>query len=603
MRHAGDNRSSSIKARDSATTPARWDLSHLLQDPHKDFARLSGELDSLVSKFEARRADLTPSLDASAFRDILDLAEAVARHSAVLGAYAYLWFSENTKNQEARAFKAKIEETLTALQNRILFFDLWWQSVDEPNAARLMDAAPDLRYHLESIRRFRPHTLSEPEEKVINVKTVTGRSAVTTLYDMLTNGLTFSLRVDGKKKPLTREQLSTYVRHPRAATREAAYRELYRVFAANQDLLGEMYATLVKDWKSENLGLRHYPSPLAVRNLSNDVPEEAVTALLSVCAKKAEVFQRYFALKGRICRIAPMNRFHIYAPHAAERKRYRYADAVRMVLDAYRAFSPRLADLAERVVAERHIDARTQPGKLGGAYCYSVVPGLTPYILANYTGEARDVATLAHELGHAVHGMMASHHSVLTFHSTLPLAETASVFGERILSEALMAQETNKAVKQSLLLSQLDDQYATIMRQAYFVMFEQTAHRLFAEGATGKDVAAAYLSNLRQQFGKAVPVPDLFKWEWLTIPHLFASPFYCYAYSFGNLLVLALYQRYKRDGASFIPRYLDLLAAGGSQSPERLLATLGVDIKTDAFWESGFALITDMVQELERTLS
>ena len=586
--------------RSTAAVPVEWDLSDLLRHPIQSSEQILKELDQQVSQVESRRPELAPDMAVERFQQVLLLTEEIAALSSKLSAYAYLWFSENTKQPQARAFKTKVEERLAALQNRILFFDLWWQSVDEGNAARLLAASGDLRYHLDTIRRFKPHTLSEPEEKLINLKNTTGRSAVNTLYDLLTNGLTFTLTLNGRKKTLTREQLSIYLRSPKARVREAAYKELHRVFGGQHDMIGEMYTTLVSDWKNENLTLRKFSEPVAARNLSNDVPDEAVTTLLSVCAKNAGIFQEYFRLKARLCAIKPMNRYHIYAPHPADRGRYRYQDAVHMVVEAYRSFSPTLADLVRRVIDERHLDARMRPGKLSGAYCYSVVPGLTPYVLLNYTGEARDVATLAHELGHAVHGMLAADHSVLTFHATLPLAETASVFGERILSDALMAQETRKSVKQGLLIAQLDDIYATVIRQAYFVLFEKTAHEMIAKGATAKDLSVAYLDTLRQQFGKAVPVPDEFRWEWLSIPHLFGSPFYCYAYSFGNLLVLALYQQYQRQGAPFVPLYLNLLAAGGSKSPETILTGIGVDIRSAVFWQSGFDTIAQMVSELDR---
>lgn len=583
--------------------PDRWDLTHLVKDPVRRLDSLLAEVESNVVQIEAARPRLAPSMSSDELRSLLKLSEAVAQGSSRLGAYAYLWFSENTTHAEARSLKTQVEERLTALSNRLLFFELWWQSVDDSNAARLMADAGDLRYHLETIRRFKPHTLSEPEEKIVNLKNVTGRSAIHTLYDIVTNGFTFTLTAGGKKKTTNREGLMAYVRSQNASVRQAAYRELYRVFSTQRDLLGEMYKTLVNDWKSENLGLRHYSSPIATRNLGNDVPDQAVEALLSACAKNADIFQTYFKLKAKICKITPMSRYHLYAPHRTEAKKYKYADAVAMVLDAYRGFSPRLADLAEQVLRDRHIDGPTRPGKLGGAYCYSVVPGLTPYVMLNYTGEARDIATMAHELGHAVHGMMAKDHSVFTFHSTLPLAETASVFGERILSDALMSKEQNKSVRQGLLLSQLDDIYATVLRQAYFVRFEKLAHQMIADGATGDQLAKTYLSELRQQFGKAVKVPDEFRWEWLTIPHLFASPFYCYAYSFGNLLVLALYRLYKEQGGAFVPKYLDLLATGGSQSPKEILATVGVDMTSETFWQSGFDTIREMVEQLETTLS
>ncbi len=576
-----------------------WNLQDLLGDPARDLDVLRQELEEQVRRFEGYRDKLASEMSSEAFLEVLRLAEAITRTTSRLGGYAYLWFSENTKNQKARAFKAAVEEMQAGLANRMLFFDLWWQKLDDVNAARLLAAAGDYAYHLESLRRFKDHALSEPEEKVINVKSVTGRRALVGLYDILTSGLTYTLKIGGKTRALTREDLMLYVRDPDARVREAAYRELYRVFAEHADVIGEVYKTLVTDWKQEYQGLRKHRSPIAVRNLMNDVPEEAVEALLSVCARNAGVFQGYFAIKARLCRIRTMSRYHLYAPFREASRRYSFAAASAKVLDAYRSFSPRLADLAGRVLKERHVDVAVRPGKLGGAYCYSVIPGVTPYLLLNFKGDVRDIATLAHELGHAVHGLLAADHSVFTFHAMLPLAETASVFGERLLSDALMADERDKVVKQGLLIRQLDDAYATIVRQAYFVRFEREAHRLIGAGGTMDDLCDVYLTELRQQFGRAVAVPDEFRWEWLSIPHFFASPFYCYAYSFGNLLVLALYALYRTHGESFVPRYLALLAAGGSRSPEALLKDFGVDMRSEAFWQAGFETIKGMVKELE----
>ena len=601
-RHTLTKRKTSSPKQQKLAYSERWDLSHLAEDPVQRFETLLAEIESRVVQFESARAQLSPTMATSIFHPLLALSEDIAAASSRISAYAYLWFSENTKDLAARSFKTKVEERLTALQNRLVFFDLWWQSVDEVNARQLMAGTGTLRYHLETIRRFQPHTLSEPEEKIVNIKNITGRSAVHSLYDVVTNAFTFTLTVNGKRKTMTREELTSYLRHAQGRLREAAYRELYRVYAEQHDLLGEIYKTLVNDWKAENLQLRRFASPIATRNLGNDIPDKAVASLLKVCQKNAGIFQEYFRIKSRLCKIKPMSRYHIYAPHRTAQKSYRYQDAVRMVLEAYRGFSPQLADLAERVVHDRHIDARTRPGKIGGAYCYSVVPGMTPYVLLNFTGEARDIATMAHELGHAVHGMLASRHSMFTFHSTLPLAETASVFGERILSDALMNQERDKKVRQGLLLNQLDDIYATVLRQAYFVQFENQAHEMIAQGATVKNLAKTYLAEVRQQFGKGIKVPDEFQWEWLTIPHIFASPFYCYAYSFGNLLVLALYRMYQKEGAAFVPKYLDLLSTGGSESPQTILAKVGVDMASEDFWQSGFDTIREMVDQLEQTL-
>ncbi len=601
-RKTSTSRKISSPKRQAFTYAERWDLAHLAEKPVQNFEALLGEIEAKVVQFEAARAQLSPTMAISVFHPLLTLSENITAASSKISAYAYLWFSENTKDLAARSFKTKVEERLTALQNRLVFFDLWWQSVDEDNARRLMIGTGTLRYHLETIRRFQPHTLSEPEEKIVNVKNITGRSAVHSLYDVVTNAFTFTLTINGRRKTMTREELTSYLRHGQGRLREAAYRELYRVYAGQHDLLGEIYKTLVNDWKTENLQLRRFASPIATRNLENNIPDAAVTSLLTVCQKNAGIFQHYFRIKARLCKIKPMSRYHIYAPHRTAQKSYRYQDAVRMVLEAYRGFSPQLADLAERVLHERHVDARVRPGKIGGAYCYSVVPNMTPYVLLNFTGEARDIATMAHELGHAVHGMLAEKHSMFTFHSTLPLAETASVFGERILSDALMNQERDKKVRQGLLLNQLDDIYATVLRQSYFVQFESQAHEMISQGATVRDLAKTYLAEVRQQFGKGIKVSEEFQWEWLTIPHIFASPFYCYAYSFGNLLVLALYRMYQKEGAAFVPKYLDLLSTGGSEAPQTILAKVGVDMASEDFWQSGFDTIREMVDQLELTL-
>src|SRR2546428_4263205 len=319
-------------------------------------------------------------MPAETFLDALKLAEAITRTTSRLGAYAYLWFSENTKNQKARVFKAAVEEMQAGFTNRMLFFDLWWQKLDDASAARLLAAAGDCAYHLESLRRFKDHALSEPEEKIINVKSVTGRRALVGLYDILTSGLTYRLTIHGKARALTREDLLVDVRDPDAGVREAAYRELYRVFAEHADVIGEIYKTLVMDWKQEHLGLRQHRSPIAVRNLMNDVPEEAVEALLAVCARNAGVFQDYFSIKGRLCRIRKMSRYHIYAPFREARRRYSFTAAAARVLEAYGGFSPRLAELAGRVLEERHVDVAVRPGKLGGGLFYKRVPRPAPHL-------------------------------------------------------------------------------------------------------------------------------------------------------------------------------------------------------------------------------
>jgi oligoendopeptidase F len=269
-----------------------------------------------------------------------------------------------------------------------------------------------------------------------------------------------------------------------------------------------------------------------------------------------------------------------------------------MVLDSLDGFAPVLAEHARHILASGHIDSEIRPGKDSGAFCFSLFPGVAPWVLLNYTGRVRDVATLAHELGHGIHALMAGEHSILTFHSSLPLAETASVFSEMILTERLLEEETDREVRRNLLAAAVDDAYATVMGQAYFVLFERQAHTMIAVGKTTDDLRAVYVENLQEQFGDAVDLDEIFHWEWVSVPHIYQTPFYCYAYSFGQLLVLSLYQRYKKEGAAFIPRYLKILSYGGSASPEHILAEAGVDMRSAGFWQGGFDVIRGMVDQL-----
>ncbi len=578
--------------------PERWVLADLLPSP-ESAETVIAELEQAVSRFEAARERLSPEMAEDEFLQALRQYEEIARSLQRLSGYAHLWFSEQTQHQPALAFLGRVEQLNADIQNRILFFSLWWKGLDDEPAQRLLRNTGDLRYYLESLRRFKPYTLSEPEEKVINLKDVNGVNALVTLYDMITNAFTFELEVDGERKRLTREQLAVYVRHPSPEVRAAAYQELYRVYGAQGNVLGQMYAYRVRDWQSENVRLRRFPSPIAVRNLSNDIPDAAVDTLLEVCRANAGVFRRYFQLKARWLGMERLRRYDLYAPISGAEKNYAYGDAVDLVLDTYRAFSPVVAEHARRVFADRHIDAQVRPGKRGGAFSYGVLPGMTPYILLNYTGKARDVATLAHELGHAIHSSLAGGHSLLTFHPSLPLAETASVFGEMLLTDRLLSEEKDVAVRRDLLTAALDDAYATVLRQAYFALFEREAHARIIEGETTDRLSERYLANLAEQFGNAVDVSDEFRWEWVSIPHIYHTPFYVYAYSFGQLMVLALYQRYKEQGSAFTPGYLQLLSYGGAASPQQVLSEAGVDVTAASFWQGGFDIINGMIDELE----
>jgi oligoendopeptidase F len=561
-------------------------------------AEMNG-LEQKVKAFEALRPSLSAKMTDKDFTAALRAYDALLRQLSRLDGFADLLFAQDTQDAKIQAFLAKIRQLVAELDNRTLFFQLWWKPLEEPAAERLMAAAGDFRYWLEALRLQKPYTLSEPEEKIVNLKDVNGSAALVTLYDSITNRYTFHLEVDGKRHELNREELQVYFRDPRPEIRAAAYQELYRVYAQDAPVLSQLYQYRMRDWRSENVRLRGFTSPIAVRNLSNNIPDEVVDTLLEVCRKNAGVFQRYFALKAKTVGIGRLRRYDVYAPVAGTEKTYPFVEAVELVLDSFQRFEPRVATLARKVFAENHIDSEIRHGKRSGAFCATVSPDYTPWLHQTFKGKPQDVATLAHELGHAVHSLMAADHSLLTQHAALPLAETASTFGEMILVDRMLELDPAPDVQRTLLFREMDDNYATILRQAYFAMFEREAAEIIESGGTEEDLSRAYLANLRDQFGEAVDVSDDFRYEWIVVPHFQHTPFYVYAYAFGQLLVLSLYQQYRAEGESFKPRYLKILSAGGSDSPERTLQRAGIDIRSAAFWQGGFNVVESSLVKLQ----
>ena len=577
-----------------------WSLSDLF--PSHDSPEMKAafdELDVKVVEFETLRPGLSAEMTTAAFMDAVRQLEAISRLANRIADFAGLSFAADTQDQAILAFQSEVESRMAVISNRTLFFSLWWKELDDAAAEKFMSASGDYHYWLEEIRHFKPHTLTEPEEKIINTKNVTGSTAIINLYNTLTNRYVFRLEVDGEVKELTRGELAVYVRSHDPALRAAAYQEQLRVYSQDGLILGQMYQSLVRDWHNENLEMRHFASPIAARNLSNDIPDDVVDTLLEVCNANTSVFQRFFHLKARWLGMERLRRYDIYAPVVKADKVYSFNEAADIVFDAFEKFEPRVASLARRVLEQEHLDSEVRKGKMSGAFCATVAPDITPWVLVNYQGEPSDVATLAHELGHAIHSQLASEHTLFTFHSSLPLAETASTFGEMMLVDRLLATESDASVRQSLLFRQVDDAYATIMRQAQFALFERQAHALIQGGATIDELSQAYLENLHHQFGDAAEVSDEFRWEWVAIPHIYHTPFYVYAYTFGLLLVLSLYQQFKLEGDAFKPRYLSLLSAGGSKAPEKILSDAGINMHSSSFWQGGFDVIRGLIDQLE----
>ena len=580
--------------------PTRWSLVDLIPEPvEPSLEALLGDLDKRTTAFEALRDRLADTMTPSEFQDIIRHYEALLSLAYRAYAYAQLLFFSDLKNQAALNLRDRVDQALTEINNRTLFFTLWVKELSPVAAVRL---APEGDYHhfLQNLLKYKPYTLSESEEQIINLKDTNGINAIVRLYDMITSGFMFSVEVDGERKTLTRDQVAALYRHPSPETRAAAYQELFRVYEENSTVLAQIYSHRVRDWHSENMTLRKYAAPISARNLNNDIPDEVVNVLLEVCQDNNDLFQRYFKLKAGWLGGDKLRRYDIYAPLTSSDKTFGFNESIELIMDSFRSFSPDIADMAMQVFTDNHIDAEIRPSKRSGAFCYSVLPGMTPWVHVNYTGKVRDVATLAHELGHAVHGIISADHSLLTHHPSLPLAETASVFSEMLLTERLLAVETDPAVRRDLLANAVDDAYATVQRQSYFTLFERDAHKKITEGKMVHELCETYLDNLREQYGDAVELSDDFRWEWIAIPHIYHTPFYTYAYSFGQLLVLSIYRQYRREGASFIPRYKKLLAYGGSKEPAKVLQEAGFDIASSDFWQGGYDVLREMIDDLEQ---
>ncbi len=580
-----------------------WELNELfsgLKDP--EIKRTQKELSSLAASVAAYRGKLDDKMDIKTFHEVIELLRQIAEKSNILGSYPFLLFCENTQNAEALAFIGQVESFVAEINNQTLFVSLWWKSLSDEQARSFLEQTADYRYFLEALRKTKPYTLPETVEKVINLKNVTGSNALLTLYEAITNRYQFEMIADRKKEKLTYDSLMKYVRDENPNLRKRAYQALYRVHENDGVIIGQIYQNIVRDWHNEHIRTRNYPSPIAVRNTVNDIPDQVVEVLLNTCQKNKNVFQRYFQLKKKALKLKTLRRYDIYAPLSKSGRKYTFSEAFDLMQQSFTAFDPSFAEMAMKVFREKHVHSTVQHGKRSGAFCATITPELTPWVLLNFQGEFSDVSTMAHELGHAIHSLSSAHHHIFHQDVCLPLAETASTFGEMLLTDYVLKQENDPSVKVEILMQQMDHNYASIQRQAYFALFEKTAHDLIPNGTDVDGLNAAYLENLKDQFGKSVSVSDEFKWEWSVIPHIFATPFYVYAYAFGQLLVLSLYQRYKAEGSSFIPSYKKILAAGGSEAPEKVLAAADINFYDEAFWQGGFSVLEENVSEIERYL-
>lgn len=591
----------------TSATGIAWDLRDLYQ--RYDDPAIKADIDRAAAEAEAFATTYRGTINVPGGPDAQHLLQALQHLESIYdtltqpGVYASLLFAADTSQPAHRNLQQWVEQRSTAVKNTLLFFNLEWLQLPDDAAQHLIDhpALHTYRHYLQASRRYQPHTLTEPEERIVNEKDLTGAQAWQMFFTELLASLTFPMQREGKEQRLDLASVLTLMRDPERATRQQAFTTLYATLGTQVQSFAFIYNTLLQDHLTMHQ-LRHYADPMAPRHLSNTIDPAAVTTMMEVVEQNYDIAHTYFTLKARLLGLPRLQLYDQYAPVGAGQSHLPYPQAKEIVLDAFSRFDERFHDIAATFFQRNWIDAEVRPGKQGGAFCSGHPPSKHPYILCNYTDHLRDVMTLAHELGHGIHFYLARKQTFLNFEPSIPVAETASVFGEMLVFEQMLNQEQNEQSRLALICNRIEDTFSTIFRQNVLTRFEQAAFAARAQGRlTPEQLGDCWLESNRPYYGEAVEQTSGYELGWSYIPHFIYTPFYCYGYVFGELLVLALYSMYREQGAAFTPRYIQLLESAGSRAPADMLADLGVDIHDPAFWQRGFTelrRLVALVQEL-----
>jgi oligoendopeptidase F len=578
---------------------AEWELAPLVD--HQGDAGVDGQLREATERargFAAQHAGKVAELDADGLRAAMRELEAIQELVGKTGSYAALRFSTDTADPARGALMQRVQEHATEIETLLLFFELEWAALDDAQADRLLDAG-DMEFcahHLRSARRYRPHLLSEPEEKILAEKSISSQASWGRLFGELVSALRVPL--DGDEVPLDvgLSQLLAPSRQVRAAAAEAVSGAL----APGLRTRAFIYNTLLHDKAVEDR-LRHYPHWLAARNLANEASDASVMALIEAVRGRYDIPQRWYRLKAKLLGVPRLADYDRSAPVLDEDVTFSYAQSRELVLDTYDGFSPEAGRRVRRFFAEHWIDAPVREHKRGGAFCAYTVPSVHPYVMLNFTARRRDVLTMAHELGHGLHAALAQPQGGFHQSTPLTLAETASVFGETLTFERMLAATSDDDARLSLLADRIDGAIATVFRQMAMNRFEHLVHTgRRSDGELSADrISELWVETQAELFGDSVEITEGYRTWWSYVPHFINTPGYVYAYAYGQLLALSAYGRYLEEGEAFVPRYLELLSAGGSRSPEALGGIIGIDLADPGFWNAGLALVEQQLQAAE----
>jgi oligoendopeptidase F len=578
-----------------------WDLDPLVDGEGAAGAdRMLAEADERAAAFAERYAgrmkDLTGEELAAAMRDLEAISELVGR----AGNYAHLRFSVDTIDPANGALVARVSEKATAVETKLLFFELEWAALDDERADELLAAGglETTRHHLRTIRRYRPHLLSEPEEKIMTEKAVSGRDAWTRLFSEQQSAI--EVEIPGEDAPVKLDVALSRLQSPDRDERRTTAEAVTVALGPGLRTRAYIFNTIAQD-KATDDRLRTYASWISSRNLSNEASDESVQALVEAVRSNYDLPQRWYRLKARLLGIDRLADYDRMAAIEADQVKVDWPEATDIVLTSFHEFSPVLYDTAKRFFDERWIDAPVRPGKRGGAFCAYTVPSVHPYVMLNYTSLRRDVLTLAHELGHGLHAALAQPRGVFEQHTPLTLAETASVFGETLVFRRLLEDAETPESRLALLAENIEGSIATVFRQVAMNRFEDFVHTTRrAEGELSVDTfGELWARSQAEMLGDAVEITEGYKTWWSYVPHFIGTPGYVYAYAYGQLLALSVYGRYLEEGESFVPRYIELLSAGGSRSPEEIAAIAGLDLTDPEFWNNGLELVRGQLEAAE----
>ena len=576
-----------------------WDLSDLLhgRDDEGAVAELLDQADVLADELASHRGEVA-AWDATALADFMqkqaDLSDLIGR----AGSWASLRFAVDVNDPTRGALVQKVQERGTAIQTKLLWFELEWAALDDQRVDDLLadEQVAFAAHHLRSARRYREHLLTEPEETILTEKAVTGRSAWSRLFNELTS--TIEVELDGR--PTTLEEGLSRIASSDPEVRRTAAQAVTDALKPGLRTRAYVFNTLLYD-KAVDDRLRKYPLWISSRNLANEASDESVQALVDAVKRRYDVPQRWYRLKARVLGVDRLKDWDRMASLATEDSHIGWDEARDLVLDSYASFSKEMADIARRFFDDRWIDAPAKQGKRPGAFCAYTVPSEHPYVFLNYTSRRRDVLTLAHELGHGLHAYLAREQGVYHQGTPLTLAETASVFGETVTFGRLLEETNEPNARLALLAENIEGAIATVFRQTAMNRFEDAVHTARrSEGELSVDrIGELWAQSQEEMLGDAVEVTDNYRSWWSYIPHFIGTPGYVYAYAYGQLLALSVYRQYEEQGSDFVPRYLHLLSAGGSLPPEQLARIVGCDLEDPTFWDGGIDIVEEQLNAAE----